>query len=257
MANIKLIGKRGSKACKEIRAGADIRGYTGKTKIMPDAIVNYGLPSKGLAAFHRKYPSARNLPTVNRSIGYSKYNVCQRAIKKGIPVPKTKMSLVRGDDKARWIEKRTNSIGGKGICLARGRGSISGKYYQEFIDKRRYELRVHAFLWMPQEEWRVQKRYGAKDEIAWNYKNGGHFVTVHSPRSYDTFIQAEDISEKIMKMLGMSFGAIDFLVDTSQNLYFIEINSAPGFSELSKPIYVNAFTKLKQLNKQTLLKFAK
>ena len=229
---------------------------TGKTKIMPDAIVNYGLPSAGLNAFYRKYPSARNIPTVNKAIGYSKYNVCQRAIKKDIPVPKTKMSLVSGDNKANWIEKRTNSIGGKGIRLARGKKSIPGKYYQEFIDKRRYELRVHAFAWMPKDEWRVQKRLGKPDEIAWNYKNGGHFVTVHRPRSFDTFIQAEDISEKIMNMLGMSFGAVDFLVDMSQNVYFIEINSAPGFSELSRPIYVDAFTKLKQLNKKTLLKFA-
>jgi len=256
MVNIKLVGKRGSKACKEIRAGAEIRGYTGKTKVMPDAIVNYGLPSAGLSAFHRKYPSARNIPTINRNIGYSKYNVCQRAIKKDIPVPKTKMSLVRSDDKAKWIEKRTKSIGGIGICLARGKGLIPGKYYQEFISKRRYELRVHAFLWMPQEEWRVQKRLGSDDVIAWNYKNGGHFVTVHRPRSFDTFIQAEAISEKIMKMLGMSFGAVDFLVDVNQKLYFIEINAAPGFTELSKPIYVDAFTKLKSLNRKTLLKFA-
>lgn len=256
MVDIKLIGKRGSKACKEIRAGADIRGYTGKTKATPDAIVNYGLPSAGLNAFYRKYPSARNLPTINRNIGYSKYNVCQRAIKAGISVPKTKMSLDRRDDKTKWIEKRTNSIGGIGICLARNRKSIPGKYYQEFINNRRYELRVHAFIWVPKDEWRVQKRLGSADEIAWNYKNGGHFVTVHRPRSFDTFIQAEDISEKIMKMLGMSFGAVDFLVDTSQNLYFIEINSAPGFTELSKPIYIDAFTQLKQLSKKALLKFA-
>lgn len=257
MVNIRLVGKKGSKACKEIRAGANIFGYFKRPAVLPDAIVNYGLAGDRLDSFFRRFPSARKIPMLNRSIGHSKLSVCSRADKKGIPVPESRSTLTMKHDKKDWIEKRTNSIGGIGICKARGKGSIPGKYYQKFIDKRRYELRVHAFAWLDKEQWRVQKRYGAADEIAWNYKNGGHFVTVHRPRSYDTFIQAEDISEKIMSMLGMSFGAVDFLVDVNQKLYFIEINSAPGFSELSKPIYVDAFTKLKQLNKKALLKFAK
>lgn len=257
MTTIKLIGKKGSKACKEIRSGSKILSYTGKTKAVTDALINYGLPRDRLGGFFKKFPSARSIPIVNRSVGYSKYNVCKRAADKSITVPDSKLSLGANDDKAKWIEKRTNSIGGKGIRLAAGKSSISGKYYQEFIGKRRYELRVHAFAWMPKEEWRVQKRLGAADEIAWNYKNGGHFVTVHNPRSYNVFVKAEDISEKVLDMLGMSFGAVDFLVDASYNLYFIEVNSAPGFSELSRPIYVDAFTKLKQLKREDLLKFAK
>jgi len=257
MAIVKLIGKKGSKACKEIRAGADILRYTGKTKKMPDALINYGLPKDRLNAFFRTYPSARNIPVVNRFVGYSKYKVCRRAEDNDIPVPKSKLSLNKKDDKSKWIEKRTNSIGGKGIRMARGKGSISGRYYQEFISERKYELRVHAFLWIPQEEWRVQKRLGSANEIAWNYKNGGHFVSVHNPRSYKTFVQAEEISEKILNMLGMAFGAVDFLVDTNYNIYFIEVNSAPGFSELSKPIYIDAFSKLKDLSSKQLLKYAK
>jgi D-alanine-D-alanine ligase-like ATP-grasp enzyme len=58
-------------------------------------------------------------------------------------------------------------------------------------------------------------------------------------------------------MLGMSFGAIDFIVDKNYELYFIEINSAPGFTELSKKIYVEAFDKLKSLNRKQILKFVK
>jgi len=257
MVNIRLVGKKGSKACKEIRAGANIFGYFKRPAVLPDAIVNYGLSGDRLDSFFRRFPSARKIPMLNRNIGHSKLSVCSRANKKGIPVPESRTTLTMKHNKKDWIEKRTKSIGGIGICKARGKGSISGKYYQRFIDKRRYELRVHAFAWMPKETWSVQKRLGKADEIAWNYKNGGHFVTVHRPRSYDTFIQAEDISEKIMSMLGMSFGAVDFLVDNSQKIYFIEINSAPGFSELSKPIYVDAFTKLKQLNKKDLFKFVK
>ena len=42
MTNIKLIGKKGSNACKEIRKGCNIRNYTGKTKIMKPAINRKG-----------------------------------------------------------------------------------------------------------------------------------------------------------------------------------------------------------------------
>jgi hypothetical protein len=254
---IRLVAKKGSKAAKAIRDDAGISGYFSKPKTPPDAIINYGLAGDRLAAFFKRFPSARNVPMLNHTIGYSKLTVCRRATGEKISVPESKLTLSKGDDKSKWIEKRTNSIGGLGIRLARGKGSIPGKYYQEFVNSRKYELRVHAFAWIPKEEWRVQKRLGDPKEIAWNYKNGGHFATVHNPRSYDVFVQAMDVSEKILHMLGMSFGAVDFLVDNSHKVYFIEINSAPGFSDLSKPIYIGAFEQLKTISKKDLLKLAK
>jgi glutathione synthase/RimK-type ligase-like ATP-grasp enzyme len=257
MINIKLIGKKGSNACKEIRKGCNIRNYTGKTKIMPDILINYGLNKDRLATFFKLYPSARKIPVMNRYVGYSKFNVVQRAGSQDVTVPKTKLSLGRKDDKKDWIEKRINSIGGKGICWSRRKGKILGKYYQQFIKDRIYEIRVHAFKWLPQEQWSVQKRYGSNDEIAWNYSNGGHFSTVHSPNSYEIFQRAWKVSDEILTMLGMSFGAIDFIVNSKYELYFIEINSAPGFTELSKKIYVNAFDKLKDCSLKKALKFTK
>lgn len=257
MINIKLIGKKGSNACKEIRKGCNIRNYTGKTKIMPDILVNYGLSKDRLATFFRLYPSARKIPVMNRYVGYSKFNVVQRASSQDVTVPKTKLSLDKKDNKKDWIEKRTNSIGGKGICWSRRKGKMPGKYYQEFINNRIYEIRVHAFKWLPQDKWSVQKRYGSNDEIAWNYSNGGHFSTVNNPNSYEIFKRSWKVSDEILTMLGMSFGAIDFIVNSKYELYFIEINSAPGFTELSKKIYVNAFDELKSYNLKKALQFVK
>lgn len=256
MATLKLISKKGSKAGKEIRTSTGIRTYLGDPA-KTDAIINYGLAGDRLVEFFKRFPSARSIPMLNHTIGYSKLTVCRRATNEKIPVPDSKLTLGKGDDKSNWIEKRTNSIGGLGICLARGKGSVAGKYYQQFINNRRYELRVHAFNWIPKEHWRVQKRLGDAKEIAWNYKNGGHFVTVHNPQSSKTFVQAVDISSKVLEMLNMSFGAVDFLVDSTYNVYFIEINSAPGFSELSKPIYIDAFEKLKGLSKKDIFKLAR
>jgi glutathione synthase/RimK-type ligase-like ATP-grasp enzyme len=72
------------------------------------------------------------------------------------------------------------------------------------------------------------------------------------PHASRTFTEAMVISNKILELLGMSFGAVDFLVTADYKVYFIEINSAPGFSELSKPIYVDAFTRLKTIGKKDL-----
>lgn len=255
MVNLKVISKKGSKAAKEIRSETGLGLFKGNKKGLVDGLVNYGLAGDKYNQFMKMWPSARSIPMVNRNIGYSKYFVCQRAAKKDIPVPESRMTLGKSDKPKEWIEKRINSIGGLGIKQATNRSGLSGKYYQRFIQNRKYELRIHAFLWIPKKEWRVQKRLGSPDVIAWNYKNGGHFVTVHKPSAYNVFVQAMDISESILDMLGMSFGAVDFLVDSNNKVYFIEINSAPGFTELSKVIYVDAFRRLSELSKKDFAKF--
>jgi hypothetical protein len=255
MVALRIISKKGSKACKAIKKGTGISGYTGKTRVVPDGIINYGLPKTGLDVFFRRYPSARKIGLINRHVGYSKYGVCRKARDKGIEVPESKLSLDRSDKPKEWIRKLTNSIGGKGIKIATGKNQINGGYYQRFIDNRIYELRVHAFKWLQKEDWSVQKRVGDKDVIAWNYKNGGHFITVKTPQGYNVFKKAVSVSSDILDMLGMSFGAVDFLVTSDYDPYFIEVNSAPGFSDLSKPIYINAFNELKKLSKGKLLEY--
>lgn len=257
MIEFKVIAKKGSKAAKDIRTGTKTAIYAGKKTKATELIVNYGLAGEKLEQFFRRFPAARKIPMLNRSIGHSKLSVVRRAAKKDILVPESKTTLLKADDKGDFIEKRIASIGGKGIILARGKGALGRKYYQKFIKNRRYELRVHAFAWIPRNEWRVQKRIGDKKEIAWNYKNGGRFITVKNPTAYGTFVRAMEVSEAILEMLGMAFGAVDFLVDEAHQVYFIEINSAPGLKELSKPIYIDAFNRLKKANLKDVIKFAK
>ncbi len=249
MENIRIAGRKGSKAVKMIADETDIKRYLGR-KHKTDAIINYGLAGDHLRAFNRKYPDAKRLPVVNANVGYSKLTAVRRAASNNILVPESKSSLARNDDAKNFIEKRTNSIGGIGICQAKSKGSIPGKYYQQFISNRRYELRVHAFTWT--DNWTVQKRIGPADTIAWNFKQGGHFITVRNPESYKIFVEAREISAKILKMLDMSFGAVDFIVDTDYRVYFIEINSGPGFTNLSGQIYFDAFTKLKTLKQKEI-----
>jgi len=251
MARIKMINRKGSKACRAIREECGIYMYKGKSKYMPDVLLNWGSSGDKLRKFYSRYPSARKIPTINKDVGISKLRAVNVAKDHEILVPDSKLTLNKQEKKSHFIEKRINSIGGKGICSARGKQRITGKYYQEFIKNRIYEVRVHAFKWC---DAHVQKRYGKKDEIAWNFSNGGRFQTVHNPEAYSVFVRAVDTSKKILDIFGMGFGAVDFLVDADYNLYFIEINSAPGFQALSKDIYINAFNKLKEMTPKQINK---
>ncbi len=241
--------RKGSRSCEEIRNHTPIKWYVGK-KYPTDLLVNYGSTGKKLEAFYRKFPSARKIPTINKNIGASKYNMVCTASDNNIKVPKSKLSLSRTDKVSNYIEKKFRSIGGIGIRPARNKSRMTGKYYQERIFNRVFELRVHAFRWT--KNWRVQKRLGDSDTIAWNFHNGGTFSNVRNPNRHRVFTDAISMSKKVLDTFDMGFGAVDFIVDNRYNVYFIEINSAPGFTEFSCDIYFEAFKKLCSINKKAL-----
>lgn len=254
MVKIRMMGKKGSKSCKTIVKEAGIPRYTG-SRYKTDMLINYGLAGERLRQYYRKFPSARRIPTMNGRIGHSKLRVVNMARKSGILVPDSKLALSKSDKKKEWIEKKFSSQGGVGICAARGKSALKGKYYQKFINNRLYELRIHAFKWLELENYRIQKRLGDKDEIAWNFSKGGRFITVINHNAYGVFKSAKEISDKILNDLSMAFGAVDFIVDSEHKLYFIEVNSAPGFSGLSDSIYIEAFKELGKMSKNKALKY--
>lgn len=253
MAILKIIGRKGSRSKLSIARETGIGLYKGLTRGKVDCIINYGLAGQYLDAFIHKYPLINNIPTINRRVGLSKLHVIGLAKAADIDVPDSKLALSIKDDKDEFIEKRINSIGGRGICKAKGKGPIPGKYYQHFIDNRRYELRVHAFLWT--DDWTIQKRLGDDDQIAWNFEQGGRFATIHNPDNHGLFKRAKEIAAKVLKITNMAFGAVDFVVDEDRKIWFLEVNSSPGFTELSGPIYVNAFNKLKKLPLKQVLQY--
>jgi hypothetical protein len=246
-----LIKKPGSKAVRNIIENTPISLYKGQ---QADVLVNYGLPARRLESFLRRNPKAQKIKILNRYTGRSKYLAVLDAQKEGILCPESKLSLDRKDKLGDWIEKRNHSIHGNGIVKARQKGRIVGKYYQKMVKDRAYEIRVHAFSWLPTSKWKVQKRVGPSDQIAWNFHQGGHFQSIHNPSGYKTYSEAIDISKKILRIRKMHFGAVDFIVDTSYRVYFIEINSCPGFTELSGPVYYNAIKALTEMSKKDLMK---
>jgi glutathione synthase/RimK-type ligase-like ATP-grasp enzyme len=239
-----MISRFSLNGAKEIRKHTGIKMYISR-KNKVQALINYGLAGKQLADYYARIPSTRSIPTLNKYVGRSKYGAIKDAKKADILVPETTLTLLKTAKPDDWIEKRIHSVRGIGIRKATDkRRTIRDKYFQKFIQNRKYELRVHAFRWTT--TWSIQKRVGPADKIAWNFHQGGRFITVRTP-SVGIFFEARRIAEEILKIRKMAFGAVDFIVDKDLNLYFIEVNSAPGFIALSGKIYIDAFNMLKTL----------
>lgn len=243
MVNLSIVGRPGSKSVKAINKVTGIPKYRKSASVL----INYGLAGVKMERFLRNFPSAKGKRFINHYIGCSKYKAVKEAEEHQIKVPKTHMTLPRLAESSNFLTKRLHSQGGIGIAKATGRTKRSDEYFQEFIEDRKYELRVHAFGWIPPEDWFLQKRFGAAGEIAWNFHNGGRFQSVRDSNGYATFRKAKEISKKVLEIRKMAFGAVDLLVDSAGEVYFIEINAAPGFTELSQPIYVDAFNRLKTM----------
>lgn len=246
---VSVIGKSGSKAIKQLVNSTNLIRYNKGC----DLVVNYGLAGDRLRSFVAEHPSLSTKPILNKAVGKDKFSVINDVAALGIvSVPESYRKLPLLSNKSDFIVKKYHSIGGIGIARATTRGALSDKYYQRFIDNRKYELRVHGFMWTGKQDWLVQKRVGSSNTIAWNFHQGGKFITVHNPDSYRIFKEARDITERILRMRRMAFGAVDFIVTDDYRLVFLEVNSAPGFTEVSKPAYVRNFNKLTVMTKREI-----
>ena len=248
---ISIIGRPKSKAINRIIKTTSIRRFSTKC----DVVINYGLAGKRLKTFNSIHQLIQNKPMINKYIGCTKYKAVIDAEKEEIIVPKTLLSLGNKYECSNFLIKKMHSQGGIGIAKAKTKRRLKNKYYQEFIQERVYELRVHAFSWLDKSEWCIQKRLGSNNVIAWNYHNGGTFQTIKHPDKYVLFNKAKDIAEKVLKIRNMSFGAVDFVVTSDRIILFLEINSAPGFTELSENTYTNAFNPLSMLSEQNILRY--
>ena len=249
MSVVSIIGKKGSRAVSQVVSLTRITRYNSKCTL----VVNYGLSGQHYADFLKKHPSLVNKPVLNKYIGRNKFDVLQDVIKAKIAeVPESYVRLHKLARVEDFIVKKYNSQGGVGIAMAKTRVPPSGKYYQKFVKDRKYELRVHGFLWAPKTDWLVQKRFGAQGAIAWNFHQGGRFQTVKNAQNFWLFTEAIRITEAILKLRKMVFGAVDFIVTADSRLLFIEVNSAPGFTEISQEVYKKNFNMLCDLSTKSI-----
>ncbi len=96
-----------------------------------------------------------------------------------------------------------------------------GGYVAKFIDKVE-EYRV--FVMQGRVVWVARKTPGNPEDIAWNISQGGHFSNVPWKQWP---IRVIEHSVKAMELSGLTFGAVDAMVDSKGGVFILEINSAP------------------------------
>lgn len=97
-------------------------------------------------------------------------------------------------------------------------------YISPFVDKTE-EYRVYCI------QGRVAcvagKRPGNPDDVAWNVAQGGAFFNV---RWGDWNLRAVRIALEAYNQTGLDFGGVDVMVDEDNEVYVLEINSAPSLT---------------------------
>lgn len=249
---------RGSATAKMIMAECGIPRWGRRCRA--DLLINYGIAGGQFEDWRARNPLGRRLPMFNKPLTMNKYDVIKAVSNQfdatlNVPVPETRRFLDERHSLAGWLEKPFYSQQGRGISLATCYNH-NNKYYQQYIHNRVYELRIHAFNWIPFEEWPIQKRVQGEesDAITWNHHTGGTFITVND-RNQRVFQEAIKHSSEVLHVLGMQFGGVDFIVNRDREVLFIEINSAVGCHGLSDPIYINAFNRLQEMRREEIVNY--
>lgn len=215
-------------------------------EIDPEAILfNYGIAGQRWFAMLDRNPVMRTMTIMNPWQQINKLQWIDIARNAGINVPESLHSGRSFDDT--WLAKPYYSKGGRGILIASEEHNTNTHYYQKIVPNRKYELRVVFFTWDDPKNWLVWKRIMKtdKDQITWNYHQGGTFVWVNHPNDHNLFVRAKNDVSKLINVCHLSFGAVDFIVDTDNQTWFIEVNTCPGFtSEENRGRYVESFRKL-------------
>lgn len=109
-----------------------------------------------------------------------------------------------------------------------------GWYASDLIDKVA-EYRI-AFV-QGRAAWVAKKTPGNPDQVAWNVAQGGRFDNV---RWGEWPLKAVKVAREAFMVSGLDFGGVDIMVDKDNNVFVLEINSAPS---LTSPYRQECFAK--------------
>lgn len=220
-----------------------------------DVVINYGLKGQRLEDWYRgnrRRAAFRGVPQINGAPAMNKFNAIVLASGNNVPVPTSfsRRDLVQGLDSG-YIFKPSFSQRGRGIVHMGQEPAGANGYYQQYIQNRRYEVRVVGATWY-NEPWAVYKKSpGAnmpEGQIAWNHDQGGVFRRVNDI-SARVFSECISYTRTMLTAMGLQFGAADFIVDEDRQIYFIELNMRPGFTaDYGIGYYVGMFQRLLEQN---------
>lgn len=165
----------------------------------------------------------------------------------GIPIPK--MFLRKSEITQRdlpVIRRRAYHSRGSDIILVNALYNIpNGDYYSKLIDSKS-EYRVHVFngeVIRIQLKIKDSERESEMDEFVHNFENG---YVLSDTYTHDLEVEKSilQLSIDAVGLLGLTFGAVDVLIDKDNNPYVLEVNSAPRLNKYGRQLYTLYFYKL-------------
>lgn len=247
--------KMGSKSAKVLALGI------GAKRIFPDdrsrfvarttdVIVNWGASSLSPRLSRGRIinpPEAIELASNKlRAFNTFQYN--------DVPTPRfTNDSSVAGT----WIQEgaivfcRTKLSGhsGNGIVVATSEDElVRAPLYTEGLDKKKeYRLHVVGERVVDFQQKRKRSQEDGQEELVFDEHIWNHGTNrVFCRRNVVVPETAQEIAVKAIKALGLDFGAVDMVLDTSGDWYVLEVNTAPGLEGTTGDTYVYNINQLVQ-----------
>jgi glutathione synthase/RimK-type ligase-like ATP-grasp enzyme len=160
----------------------------------------------------------------------------------GLSVPEFSIELPHAGT---WLGRQRRGFGGKDIVVYEhgqplGVRGVSAFFTRYLPNEREYRLHV-----VGDEVVRVQRKYlerpeQRRSEYIKNHSNGYVFKapqkSLRPPRL--------DLAVQSVKALGLSFGAVDAVIDHDGTMFVLEVNTAPACSPLTAQAYADAFRRL-------------
>lgn len=229
-----ILRRTGGISAKELAGicGAKCGKKVGKNNLK-DFIINYG----------EQY----NQANLNKNVNFNKVDVHLFLEKNGIKVPKLYRKNEKIDDKSFPLLARKNYHSkGRDIIYIKDKNALkelnnSGKNYDYLIQyiEKVAEYRVHILEGYTKIVNIKVNNEEKRDEIVRN-RGRGWIQIEYNGEFYDKLVE---IGEEVTDLLEYDFAVIDIIRDKKNNLYVLEINSAPGLEKRKLKIYADFFKK--------------
>jgi len=137
-----------------------------------------------------------------------------------------------------------NGHSGAGITIACAPCEIvDAPLYTKYINKD-YEWRVHVVGMHSVSIQRKARRMSVPDEdVNWqvrNHDNGFVYIRGDLQNFSPTFInRLQETAENVVNFLGLDFGAVDLISNCQDNIYVLEVNTAPGLEGATVSAYAD------------------
>lgn len=180
-------------------------------------------------------------PTGALALASDKLRALSRFEEEGVPHPEFVIENMAPDGV--WMGRKRHGFGGRDITVYENQTVLVDgpvpEFYTKFIPNER-EYRIHVYNG---EVIRVQRKYldhpeQRRSEYIKNYQNGYRFR--QPTRRLNT--SRLEAATKAVAALGLTFGAVDLIVDHEGREYVLEVNTAPKCSPLTAGHYVDAIT---------------